>query len=265
MPSVPPARSDTPDAGRTLPFGVRAAASGVAVALLLAAGCRDAGTGPLDVIITPETRAALALPEGLPTFPALLRRAEERGAFAAERADELSGQWEGSWLVAGAGSPGAERRGALYRSLSGELAGALGSDGVLRALRDLEGGIRSAREADPETLPDAHTDLLEAAAGRASRARSQVEAGRDGAAVRSILEGADRLRRLTPAGVAVDLVRRAEAAWAGVGSEDALGEEERRRIGRLVRGARTALDEGDFPRAIHRGYYACRLLGVELR
>jgi hypothetical protein len=40
-------------------------------------------------------------------------------------------------------------------------------------------------------------------------------------------------------------------------------EQELTRIRRLTGGAREALDEGDYPRAIRRAYYACRLLGVE--
>jgi hypothetical protein len=43
---------------------------------------------------------------------------------------------------------------------------------------------------------------------------------------------------------------------------DAYTEQELSRIRRLTGGAREALEEGDYPRAIRRAYYACRLLGV---
>lgn len=43
----------------------------------------------------------------------------------------------------------------------------------------------------------------------------------------------------------------------------AYSEQELSRIRRLTGGAREALEEGDYPRAIRRAYYACRLLGVE--
>jgi len=42
------------------------------------------------------------------------------------------------------------------------------------------------------------------------------------------------------------------------------GDDEEARIERLIRGARSALNDGNFELAIRRGYYACRLLGVEL-
>lgn len=266
MPSDSPARHGVDAVVRRFPSRVRAVvgAAGAAV-LLLAGGCRDAQTGLTELVIAPETRAALSLPGPLPVLPSLLQRGAQAGAFIPARVEELTARWEATWVGEGAGPAGWGAREVLYRTVSTELGRALGPEGVRRSLRGLERGLATAREADADLLPPSHAERVEAATEEAARAHAYLEAGRTGNAVEAVLEGADHLRSLTPDAVAAELVRRAEGAWSRIGPDAPYGEEERARIGRLVRGARTALEEGDLPRAIHRGFYACRLLGVELR
>ena len=78
---------------------------------------------------------------------------------------------------------------------------------------------------------------------------------------------------LTPSSVAQRLIAAAEEALAATGDRESgsapgdpgagNGEDENvERARELVRWARAALASGDHARAIQRGYYACRLLGV---
>jgi hypothetical protein len=72
----------------------------------------------------------------------------------------------------------------------------------------------------------------------------------------------DALWEVSPQQVAFELVRKAEGDYGRIRASDTYSEEELTRIRRLTTGAAEALEEGDYPLAIRRAYYACQLLGA---
>ena len=86
-----------------------------------------------------------------------------------------------------------------------------------------------------------------------------------GDAVRALelsMDAADALWEVSPRQVAADLIQRAEEALGRNPGPDAYSQEELTRVRRLMYGASEAVEEGDYPRAIRRAYYACQLLGA---
>ena len=79
-----------------------------------------------------------------------------------------------------------------------------------------------------------------------------------------LLRSADALRRTTPRVVALGLVEKAEGALAARGASSEPATPGHARAQRLTEWARSAVETGDYERAIQRAYYACRLLGVDL-
>jgi hypothetical protein len=81
-------------------------------------------------------------------------------------------------------------------------------------------------------------------------------------ALEAYLSASERLRLLTPRAVAGRLVREGVAALAAVGAVEEGTEEAlaRHRADRLLKGARQALERGDFELAIRRAYYGRELM-----
>ena len=134
--------------------------------------------------------------------------------------------------------------------------------------------IRSAIEAVGATITEFESVALPLPpdlSGQLSEARSLLaeaeSAQRAGDVTESalwLLRSADALRRTTPRVVALGLVEKAEGALAARGASSEPATPGHARAQRLTEWARSAVETGDYERAIQRAYYACRLLGVDL-
>lgn len=134
--------------------------------------------------------------------------------------------------------------------------------------------IRSAIEAVGATIteaegvalplpPDLSGQLAEARRLLAE-AESAQRAGDVTESVQWLLRSTDALRSTTPRVVALGLVDKAEGALAALGASSDPATPSHARAQRLTEWARSAVETGDYERAIQRAYYACRLLGVDL-
>jgi hypothetical protein len=107
---------------------------------------------------------------------------------------------------------------------------------------------------------------VEAAQLRHREALAALTAGQEEGALRHVLQASDLLREIGPEGVTRMLLARAEGLLARLGGEGALSTHpqsaELLRGQRLIRGARQALADGDYLRAIQRAFHACQLLGL---
>ena len=235
----------------------------VAGASLCGAGCRDAQDGdPLAVVLDERTRGALSLERAIPSLPEVVETAS--ASFESARDSAAShwvGRWEASWLL----EPprGRTVRGAVYDEAVEPLAHALGPEGVERVLRSTGEAAAEAATTDRIELPPPYRIRVEEAEDLVARGREALDAGASAHALRAALEAADRMRAVSPESVAHLLLARARRAAAEAGRPPET-EDEGERIDRLIRGAETAMEEGDFRRAVHRAYYACRLLDVKL-
>ena len=112
-----------------------------------------------------------------------------------------------------------------------------------------------------ELVPEIGAELARARA--AVRAGARAEARGDLArALAAYLSASERQRLLAPQAVARRLLREGTAALAAVGvveegTDAALA---RRRADRLLKGARQALERGDYELSIRRAYYARELM-----
>ena len=113
-------------------------------------------------------------------------------------------------------------------------------------------------------LPPALAGQLSEARSLLDEAESAQRAGDVTESVRWLLRSADALRRTTPRVVALGLVEKAEGALAARGASSEPATPSHARARRLTEWARSAVETGDYERAIQRAYYACRLLGVDL-
>jgi hypothetical protein len=106
------------------------------------------------------------------------------------------------------------------------------------------------------------SSALQSARTLQSEAAGALERGEGETALILAFRTADVLWEVTPERVATDLIEKANEALGRNQRPGAYSEEELTRIRRLMYGASEALDEGDYPRAIRRAYYACQLLGT---
>jgi hypothetical protein len=218
-------------------------------------GCQDSGTDPLAVIVTPETRGALALGANLPSLPSLAAQ-----AGVEERVAPLLESWLGSWAIGL--QEGRARRQLAYAAALDPISGSLDARAVEEALSEVESALHSTwtmpfMESAPmvrNVVSQAQRSLEQ---GRAALERNDVSE-----ALLLTMQSADLLREASPQVVATALVVEAEIALGRIQTVDPYPDENLTRARRLARGARLALAEGDFPRAIRRAYYACQLLGT---
>ena len=166
--------------------------------------------------------------------------------------------WATSWDVPEA--DGRSTRETTYAELTARFADELGRGGVAEQADLLFEGIRRARALPEVGLPDRiRSGILEAEQAHALAARALRSDDTDDALVH-VLRGSDALREVGPEAVARTLVAEVETARRRVSTADAYTEQDIERIERLVQGARLAIEEGDWVRAIRRAFYANGLL-----
>jgi hypothetical protein len=225
----------------------------------LLAACQDSSTDPLALILSDDTWSALAADGHLPSVEALVTQSGLQGTVT-----ESAARWSSSWELPL--DAGREVRRAAYEQVSAPLADALSAEAVAEHVAAL-GEVLAA--ADALTFGQASSGLaisFEAATLRHREAVAALADGRRGEALSQTLQGSDLLREVGPEGVARMLLARAEGELARVSAQGAPASDEAttrvERGERLIRGARQALDEGDYLRAIQRAFYACQVLGV---
>lgn len=236
----------------TLPRTSRAAGACLVVALGVS-GCHDSPTDPTASLVAEETHSALHLDASLPSLPDLAAREGVEDHVA-----EPVGQWVVSWERSEA--EGRRLREDAYRAATPALADALGRPGVARAVEDVALALEATRDLTADAVPATMLDRLVRARAHHADARAALAAGDNAVALDAALRASDAFREVGPHSVALALVVRAEGALAGA----SLDEQVHERTERLVRGAREAIDEEDWSRAIQRAFYACQLLGVAL-
>jgi hypothetical protein len=240
---------------RWLSSFVRPKATSVLLAACMVA-CKDAGGDPLTVIITQETKSALEVEARLPSPP---RLAEDANAEASMQV--ALDRWTASWEKAP--ELGRGDRALTYDEVAAPLSAALGREGLTRCLSTVEGAMDAAGALSAETLT-VIGDNLRLAKEQHSAGVAALENGRDAEALEHALHAADLLREVGPEGVTRLLVARADrelARRAEGRKTDELPEAEARSQ-RLLRGAKLALEEGDFVKAIERAFYAVQALGL---
>lgn len=233
----------------------------------LLAGCGDAPTAPEALLLAADVEAALQVPGVLPELPALVARAHEpeRAAALPPAARALLVRADSLWRAAGSAEAGEgvfELRAGAGALAAPVLAGVLDSAEVAAERRAVEVWLAVAeRVRGLELVPEIGAELARARA--AVRAGARAEARGDLArALAAYLSASERLRLLAPQAVARRLLREGTAALAAVGvveegTDAALA---RRRADRLLKGARQALERGDYELSIRRAYYARELM-----
>ena len=220
----------------------------------LSGACHESLTQVDSRVVAPSTRPALDIAGSLPRLTDLVA-AETRGASRA-----VLERWDDSWNAAV--NEGMRQRAEIYRSADS------------RGLRFDTTSIRSAIEAVGATiveiegvalaLPPNVSGPLSEARSSLAEAETAQRAGDVQESVLWLLRSADALRGTTPRMVALGLVEKAEGALAALGASSDPASSNDARAERLTEWARSAVETGDYERAIQRAYYACRLLGVDL-
>ena len=233
------------------------AVGGLCLGVVALAGCSDSGSDPLAVLVAVETHGALAVAEDLPSLPELTRRIGSEQTLSG--ATDL---WTGSWQR---GEEGQRLRMDAYMEAVPRLVTELGADGIRAALAPVRSTVLAAETIDPNDLPAFVLDGMARSRALADEAE-QALAGADlGRALLLTLEASDMLRALGPEEVARDLVARAEYAMGRNGDVRTYSDLELERSRHLLLSAGEAMGRKDYLRAIRRAFYACQLLGVEVR
>ena len=110
-----------------------------------------------------------------------------------------------------------------------------------------------------------HEARLSRAAGLAGAAVSQLDRDDRVGALEQALASAELLLALSPRVLSRSYILRAEEVLRRESGDAPYSAQERGRAERLLIGAREAWNEGEAERAMQRAYYACLLLGVEIR
>lgn len=212
----------------------------VAVSVGLSSACHESLTQVDSRVVAPSTRPALDIAGSLPRLADLV--AGEAPARSADTRD----------LTLDTRDLTLDMRGLAFDTTSIRSA----IEAVSATITEVEGVALP--------LPPDLSGRLSEARSLLAEAESAQRAGDVTESVRWLLRSADALRRTTPRVVALGLVEKAEGALAarGVSSEPATPSHARAQ--RLTEWARSAVETGDYERAIQRAYYACRLLGVDL-
>ena len=226
------------------------------ISTLSVSACMDAGTDPLALAVAPETRGAVLFADGLSTVPSLL---SDHG-LALEGAVEAEGWWD-SWSLGE--SEGARLRSQIYPSAVQQLYPVMGVAGTQDVLGRNALSLAAVEAMGSVVGLEAISHALDRARRFHSEARSALGRGEGESALMLALRTADTLWEVSPQQVAMELIERATDALGRNFGLTSYSEEELTRIRRLMHGASDALDEGDYPRAIRRAYYACQLLGVD--
>ena len=225
---------------------------------LSVSGCMDTEANPLDVAVpvAPETHGALLFSDEISTVPSLLL---DHG-LAHEGVAEAEAWWD-SWDLGD--SEGAALRSQIYPSAAQRLFPVMGMAGVQDVLDRNTSGLAAIGAMGAIVDTEAISHALDRARGLHSDAWRALGRGEGESALVLALRTADALWEVSPQQVATDLIDRATNALGRNPQPASYSVEELIRIRRLMYGASEALDEGDYPRAIRRAYYACQLLGAD--
>jgi hypothetical protein len=226
------------------------------IAISAVSGCRDVSPDGVATIVAPETRAALVLPDRLPTVPELLEREGLSSPGAAAEAET----WRDSWTMGG--EEGADLRDGIYGSLALRLLPHLDVAGVLEIVRRNETSLAAAEVHRGTSTPEPIGKAIEEARRLHDLSREALHGGRGEEALELALRASDALRETDPGRVAALLTTRALDAVRRNRDVPSYSKEKVDRARRLAMGAEKALEDGDYPRAIRRAYYACQILGV---
>ena len=222
----------------------------------LAMACHESLTQVDSRVVAPATRPALDIASGLPRLADLVT------GEARDTGEAVLGRWENSWNMALAA--GSRLRAGIYGSAAGwDLA--FDTTSARAAIEAIHTTIAEIEGVAHPLPPHLSRQLAEARRllGAAETARDE---GNVTESVLATLRSADALRGTTPRMVALGLVESAEQALAAAAQEAPdSGPTGHARARRLTEWARSAVDMGDYEKAIQRGYYACRLLGVDIR
>jgi hypothetical protein len=219
--------------------------------------CKDAGGDPLAVIITQGTKSALEVEARLPSPPRLAENADAEKSLEAALT-----RWTESWEKAP--ELGREARAQSYDEVAGPLSVAMGKEGLTRSLSTVDDAVDAADALGPQALTGVIGDNVRMARAEHVAGVVALESGRDAEALEHALLAADLLREVGPEGITRLLIARADKELARR-AEGRTGEqlpEADARSQRLLRGAKLALDQGDFALAIERAFYACQTLGM---
>jgi hypothetical protein len=224
------------------------------------AGCHDASSDPLAVLLTEETRSVLAADANLPSLSRLVSEApgDDRVAGAVER-------WSLSWDLDV--EEGRALRSRANTEAASPLAESLGSAAVARSVRAVGETLEATAALETGALTEAIAGNLLEAKAHHDRAVAALTAGADAEALEGALHASDLIREVGPESVSRMLLARAESqleAALAAGQGPPGGQVDLQRGQRLIRGAQLALEEGDYVRAIQRAFYACQVLGLEV-
>jgi hypothetical protein len=254
------------------------------VALCLSAtvlsACHDFSSDPLSVTLTEQTRSVLAAEASLPSLPALVQATNATG-----EAEAAAESWSRSWeMEVEEGRPVRMRASAAGAEL---LASSVGGPGIQEAVHSVGETLDAAAALKTSLLADGIAETLAQARSEHTRAVAALSAGREGEALGAALLAADLIREVGPESVSRLFLSRAEARLEALSGEEleapamaAVAEQilgngddpepaqdpqqvDLERARRLVRGARLAIEDGDWVRAIQRAYYACQVLGID--
>jgi hypothetical protein len=215
-------------------------------------GCRDAEGNPVALILPDEAGGALALDAELPTLPDLAAQAGV--TVELRRAVDL---WEASWTTADA-VEGPGLRAEAYRSAAPELARVLGLTEARRLSTTLQAALTAISSAGAVSPDPWIASEVERAGELHVRVQAALEDGDVAMALSYAMEASDALRRFSPSRAVETFLAKADTELTA--GDDALSDADRARAIRLVEGARSAIAEGDWHRAIQRAYYASQLL-----
>ena len=226
------------------------------ISTLFVSACMDAGTNPLGLAVAPETQGAVLFARGLATVPQLL---SDHG-LAAEGAAETEAWWD-SWSLND--SDGSRLRSKIYHSASQRLYPVMGLAGIQDVLERNTLSLDAVGAVGGIVDSEAISDALDQGGELHSGAWMALGRGEGEEALRLALRTADALWKVSPQQVATELIERARDAHGRNPGFASYSQEELIRIRRLMHGASEALEQGDYPRAIRRAYYACQLLGAD--
>ena len=249
--------------------------AGAAITLLSLPGCQETLTQVDSRVIAPATRPALDLSGSLPRLADVLAPRDHGSEGTGARASPMwerplprkpaTRSWRGGRPPGSHGTARGRRiREEIYRS------------GDFRALEFEPAAVRSAVESMRAALaeiqlisgplPPRLTHALSEARHLVDTAERLNDVPLSTGSALEALRAADALREISPRAVALTVVESAEGALAAADSSagPAADPRTRARALRLTAWARTAIETGDYVRAIQRGYYACHLLGVSI-
>lgn len=222
-----------PCPGRRSCIGAGLLGPWIAVLVGVSSACHESLTQVDSRVVAPSTRPALDIAGSLPRLTDLVA-----GGARARLADT--------------GDPTSGTEDLTFDTTS------------IRAAIESVGATITEIEGVALPLPPDLSEPLSEARSLLAEAESAQRAGDVTESALWLLRSADALRRTTPRVVALGLVEKAEGALAARGASSEPATPSHARAQRLTEWARSAVETGDYERAIQRAYYACRLLGVDL-